>query len=384
MSQDRVVVVGAGITGLAVARDLAPDNEVVVLDAGGVAADTTSRASGVISLALEPFPDDWTAFVLRRLRALDGTGTFSFHEHPTVRLVPEDDAEAFSEAAPEGGSHLTREELHARFPDGFGDTSGYAGGVAYESTGYLDVGDYAATLKWAAEREGARIYRDHAVTGLRTAVANPDGERRVDGVETEYGEFEADHVVWATGWRSREHLAAHVELPVRPMRWNAVVLEPTDHLPRTTPMGSEPATRTYWRPTRNGNVLVGGNEHLVDDPETEPPIVDAAFRETVREAIAPILPGATAGRVVREDCCPTADAASPDGLPIVDAPTAGPDGLVVACGMHGRGVMLSPVNARVVRSLVTGESLPFDRTPLALTRFEDRSADFEYRSHWDA
>lgn len=379
---ERVVVVGAGVTGLAVACDLAPDHDVVVLDAGGVAADTTSRASGVISLALEPFPDDWIEFVLDRLRALDGTGTFSFTEHPTVRLVPEADAEAFGEAAPEGGIHLSHEELHARFPGGFADLSGYAGGVAYDSTGYIDVGDYAATLKWTAEREGARIYRDHAVTGLRTAAADGDGARRVVGVETEYGAFDADHVVWATGWRSREQLADHVELPVRPMRWNAVVLEPTAPLPATTPMGSEPATRTYWRPTRHGNVLVGGNEHLVDDPETEPSVVDDAFRETVREAIAPLLPGVVDGRVVREDCCPSADAASPDGLPIVDTPPAAPDGLVVACGLHGRGVMLSPLSARVVRSLVTGESLPFDRSPLALSRFEDRSADFEYRSHW--
>lgn len=384
MRSHRVVVVGAGVTGLAVARDLAVDHDVTVLDAGGVAADTSSRASGVISLALEPFPDRWTEFVLGRMRALDGTGTFSFEERPSVRLVPDREADRFEAEAPDGGRFLDRETLRMRFPDAFEDLSGYAGGVVYDRTGFIDVGDYAATLKWAAEREGARIYRDHAVTGLLTEAADAEGTRAVAGVETEFGEFEADRVVWATGWRTREQLADVVELPVRPMRWNAVVVRPETPLPPTSPMGSEPATRTYWRPTRHGDVLVGGNEHLVDDPTNEPPVVDERFVDLIRERIAPLLPGVADGRVVRRDCCPSADAASPDGLPIVDAPNEAPDGLVVACGMHGRGVMLSPLTARAVRSKVTGDSAGFPTDPLSLSRFDDRSADFEYRSHWDA
>lgn len=382
MADQRVVVVGAGVTGLAVARELAPDHDVIVLDAGGVAADTSSRASGVISLALEPFPEAWTEFVLGRMRALSGTGTFSFTEQPSVRLVPESEAERFTDEAPDGGTFLRPEGIDARFPGAFADLSGYAGGVAYDRTGFIDVGDYAATLKWAAEREGARIYRDHAVTGIRTAGS--DDGRRVTGVDTEFGSFDADHVVWATGWRSREQLSEFVDLPVRSMRWNAVIVRPDSPLPPVSPMGSEPATRTYWRPTRHGDVLIGGNEHLVDDPETTPPVVDDEFTEMVRERIAPLLPGVAEGQVVRKDCCPSADAASPDGLPIVDAPEEVPEGLVVACGMHGRGVMLSPLTGRTVRSLVTGESTPFPTGPLSLDRFDDRSADFDYRSHWDA
>jgi sarcosine oxidase subunit beta len=384
MSTHRVAVVGAGITGLAVARELAPDHEVTVFDSGGVAADTSSRASGVISLALEPFPDRWTEFVLRRFRALDGTGTFSFEERPTVRLVPTSDADRFADEAPEGGEFLDVDTLETRFPDAFADLSDYAGGVVYDRTGFVDVADYAATLKWAAEREGARIYRDHAVTDIVTAASDADGSRAVTGVETQFGEFETDYVVWATGWRTRDLLARYLELPVRPMRWNAVVVRPESPLPRTSPMGSEPATRTYWRPTRHGDVLVGGNEHLVDDPDAEPPIVDDAFVEEVRERIGPLLPGVQGGDVVRTDCCPSAEGATPDGLPIVDAPLEGPDNLVVACGTHGRGVMLSPLVGRVVRSNVTGESAGFPTDELSLSRFTDRAADFPYRSHWDA
>jgi len=374
---DRVVVVGAGVSGLSIARALAPDHEVVVLDRGGVAADTTSRASGMISLSLEPFPREWKTFALEAFRDLDGEGVFSFTERETVRLVPAGAADRVAEQTPEGGEYVDRDELTERYPGSFGDLSGYSGGVVYGETGHLDALDYAMTLKWLAEREGVGIFRDHEVTDVRV-----EGDKVV-GVETEYGSIAADHVVYATGWKTRDLLAAHVELPVRPLRWNAVVVEPADPLPDDCPMGSEPAMRVYWRRTRRGDVLIGGNEHLLDDPESTPMAVEESFRELVLERVAPVLDGVAAGTVRREDCCPTADSASPDGLPIVDAPEEAPDGLAVVTGLHGRGVMLSPVTGRAVRSLVTGERPPFPVEPFRLDRFDDRSADFEYRSHWD-
>ncbi|WP_458210067.1 NAD(P)/FAD-dependent oxidoreductase [Haladaptatus sp. NG-SE-30] len=375
---DRVVVVGAGVSGLAVARELAPDHEVIVLDKGGVAADTSSRASGMISLSLEPFPEEWASFALSQFRDLDGQGVFSFRDRETVRLVPEANADLYTDQAPEGGEFLTRPELERRYPDSFGDLSAYGGGLVYDGTGSLDALDYAMTLKWAAEREGAGVFRDHEVTGIRVE----DGS--VVGVETEYGPIDADYVVYATGWKTRDLLADYVELPVRPLRWNAVVVEPDNPLPDGCPMGSEPTMRVYWRTTRRGDLLVGGNEHLLADPEGTPMGVQESFRERVVEDVEPLLDGVAGGTIRREDCCPTADCASPDGLPIIDAPRETPDGLVVVTGLHGRGVMLSPVTGRAVRSLVTGEEPPFPMEAFRLDRFDDRSAEFEYRSHWGA
>ncbi|WP_266083349.1 NAD(P)/FAD-dependent oxidoreductase [Haladaptatus caseinilyticus] len=375
-TNDRVVVVGAGVSGLAIARELAPDHDVIVLDKGGIAADTSSRASGMISLSLEPFPDEWATFALSQFRDLDGQGVFSFTERETVRLVPEANADLYTDQAPDGGEFLPRDALKRRFPESFGDLSAYGGGLLYDGTGYLDALDYAMTLKWAAERNGAGIFRDHEVTDIRSK----DGT--VTGVETEYGVIDADHVVFATGWKTRDLLADHVELPVRPLRWNAVVIEPDNPLPDDCPMGSEPTMRIYWRPTDHGNVLVGGNEHLLDDPEGTPMSVQESFRKGVVEDVAPLLNGAAAGTIRREDCCPTADCASPDGLPIIDTPREVPDGLAVVTGLHGRGVMLSPVTGRAVRSLVTGEEPPFPMTQFRLNRFDNRSTNFDYRSHW--
>lgn len=376
ITNDRIVVVGAGVSGLAIARELAPDHDVIVLDKGGVAADTSSRASGMISLSLEPFPDEWASFALSQFRALDGRGIFSFTERETVRLVPETNTDLYTDQAPDGGEFLTRPELERRYPDLFGDLSAYGGGLVYDGTGYLDALDYTMTLKWAAEQAGAGIFRDHEVLDIRVE----DG--MVTGVETEYGPIDADHVVYATGWKTRDLLADYVDVPVRPLRWNAVVIEPNDPLPADCPMGSEPTMQIYWRLTAHGNVLVGGNEHLLTDPEGTPMGVQTSFRERVIEDVAPLLDGVAGGRIRREDCCPTADCASPDGLPIIDTPEEGPDGLAIVTGLHGRGIMLSPVTGHAVRSLVTGEEPPFPMAQFRLDRFDDRSADFEYRSHW--
>ncbi len=376
---DRVVVVGAGVAGLAAAHALVPDHDVVVLDRGTVGGGATSRASGMISLALEPLPPAVRDHAWSFFHDFDGTGVFDFFEQPTVRLVPAGDgghAEATA-AESEAVRFHTPEDLHELHPGTFDDLSGYDGALEYlDHTGFLDPEDYGATLRHEADVAGARIYRDRTVTGLRIE------DDEVTGVETDLGPVDADYVVVATGWRTREFLADHVELPVRPMRWNALVVDPGREVPPTEPMGSDPERRVYWRPTRHGDLLVGGNEHLVDDPESATMRVDESFVDLVQSDLADVLAGAD-GEIRRTDCCPGADTASPDGLPIVDAPAETPDGLVVATGFHGRGVMLSPVTGAAVRAHVADEDPGFALDRFALDRFTHRSPDFDYVSHWD-
>ena len=381
-----VCVVGGGIVGLASAYYLADRGaSVTLLEKGTLGAGSTDRAVGGIraqfsspenvdlSLAAMAVWDDFEAEF----------GTAIEHRRPGYLFLArtEEVADALREAAEMQRDKgvptetLSPADLGARWPALH--TERYLVGTYSATDGFADPHLAVQGFSAAARETGVDIRTKTAVTDL------PRKEGRVVGVETEYGPVDADHVVYATGWRTRDLLAEHVELPVRPMRWNAVVVEPTEPLPETCPLGSEGESRTYWRPTARGDVLIGGNEHLLADPEGTPMGVDGSFRDLVFEEVAPLLRGVAEGRLRREDCCPTADSASPDGLPIVDAPTEAPDGLVAVTGLHGRGVMLSPVVGRTVRSLVTGEAAPFPVDPLRLDRFEDRSADFEYLSHWD-
>lgn len=62
--------------------------------------------------------------------------------------------------------------------------------------------------------------------------------------------------------------------------------------------------------------------------------------------------------------------------PILDAP----EGLVVAAGFYGRGVMTAPVAATAVESLVREMEAPFPPDPFRLDQFESPSQDFEFVS----
>lgn len=368
MTAPRVAIVGGGITGLASAAALAPDHDVTLLERDAIAGDTTSRASGVISLPLEPIDDAVRTHVSDALHGLDAAGQLTYEPIPAVRLL-EDDATATL-----GGDHHDIEALRDRFPTVFGRLDGYTGGAVLHGAGVLDPLELAMAYKREAEAHGATILRDRHVTGLRTA------DTEATGVDTDLGPVDADTVVWATGWRTTHHLDEHLAIPTRPLRWNALVL--THDIDATIPIGSDPRDRLYWRPYGDGALLVGGNEHLVDDPVAADQRVDPAFRTLVEQRLPDLLGVEPPLHIIREDCCPTADSASPDGLPIIDAPAEAPDGLVVATGFHGRGVMLAPATGAAVRAHCTGEAAPFPLEPYRLDRFDDRSRDFTYVSHW--
>lgn len=370
---ERVVVVGAGVSGLAIAHELVSDLDVIVVDSGGVAADTTSRASGVISLALEPISSAVRRFALESFRYLDGRGTFSFNERATVRLNPRTE----ETVPPSGGEYLDNQGLRDTFPGVFADLAGYDGAWVYHETGMLNPIDYAMTLRWLSASEGVRFLTDRPMTDIVT------DDDRVVGIETPQGRLTADAVVIATGWRARSHVIEHVELPIRPLRWHAVTFEGSFEPASPMPLGSEPVERMYWRPRSTGDILIGGNEYFIEHPTEAPSEVDPEFREAATSLAARLFEDVDTSVILQEDCCPTADSATPDGLPIIDAPPEVPDGLVVATGFHGRGVMLSPITGRIVRDLLMEEDSPFSLDPFSLDRFGDRGQSFTYRSHWD-
>ncbi|MFC7046444.1 NAD(P)/FAD-dependent oxidoreductase [Halobacteriaceae archaeon GCM10025711] len=372
-----VVIVGAGVVGCAAARELAPDHDVHVVDAGQVAGATTAKASGLVSIVADyPEHPDAARYAMRFFREYDGTGQFSFTERPSVSLATEDgldDAWAFGEQVAEHGFDVTfhdRASLEDRFPGVF-DLDTFAGGVEYADTGWVDPYTFATTLQADAEDRGATFETGTEVTGV---LVEDDA---VAGVQTERGPIHADHVVVAAGWRTRDLVAEFVEIPTRPFRYQWVNVETDRAFGDDYPIAWERLTRFYWRPEHNGDLHVGGGTYFVDPPGDVRSGATAAFKRTVAEHVTDYLQGIDDARLSGDATCPTGDAATPDGYPVLDAPSDAPDGLVVATGMHGFGIMAAPVAGRAVRALVAGEDAPFPVDGFALDRFDSRTADFE-------
>jgi sarcosine oxidase subunit beta len=369
-----VVIVGAGIVGCSIANHLAPDHEVLVLDEEQVASGTTARASGLVSPEYDLNEHlDAAGYASDRIAALDGTGHFTLGEGPGVSLVREGDVETdreIVERAQNVGFDATLvdvDEAADRLPAAF-DLSEFVAVGFFEDTGFVDPYTYATTLQAEAEAAGAEFR-----TGVRVERVRTDGA--VTGVETDAGTITADNVVIAAGWRTRNLVAEHVAVPVRPFRYQTATLE-VDVDVSSFPIAWEHETLLYWRRDRNGDLHVGGQPYFVDDPGTRRTQVRSSFREALAVDLQRYLPDIGTARVASEDTCPIGDAATPDGAPVFDVPADGPAGLVLATGMHGFGIMLAPLAGAAVRAHVTGEDAPFDLGPFGLSRFESRSTDF--------
>lgn len=378
MTQYDVVVVGSGVAGLGSAYRLAPDHDVLVIDAGAIGGGTSSRASGAITTPVD-YPDlpAWSDHALSFFHDLDGTGVFSFEKRPYVRPVRSSSTEEIrTEAAKDGVTLMDPAEFTRRFPDVFTDLEGlgFDGVLCYEETGTLDAVDLLATLRREAADVGVEFRPDTRVETVSTEGGT------VTGVRTEFGNVAANHVVCAAGSGTRPLLADHVALPIRRFTWNVAFLEPTEPLDADFPLGGERERAFYFRPTPDGHLLVG-TENLFADPDAEPFISEAA-RETITERVPELLAPAADASLVRWEHCRLADASTPDTRAIIDAPAEAPNGLVVAAGFHGTGVMSIGSIGTAIRSLVTGEEAPFALDSFALDRFDTRTAEFSFGSLW--
>lgn len=372
-----MAVVGGGVIGCAVARTLATDRDVTLLERGDIAGGATGRAAGEVTMA--PSYTDVPAVAkhaTRFFREYRGTAAFDYHETDSLELVAPDRAGEARRRVERltGAGHdvafldaITVERHYPRF-----DLADYVGAVRHGDTGFLDPYTLTTTLVRDATDRGATVRTGTSVTGIRV----DDGTVR--GIETDAGRLDASAVVVCAGWRTPAVVAGWVDLPVRPYRTQCLVFEPAEPLDPDFPMGWVPGEHVYFRPELNGDLLVGGWSYAEDEPETASTDADAAFREHAASLLPGFLRGFDDAGFV--DGWAGVDGATPDTRPIIDAPADGPDGLVVATGFHGRGVMTAPVAATAVRSLLGGPEAPFPVELFSLDRFDDRSTDFEFHS----
>ena len=372
-----VVVVGGGVVGCAAARELAPDHEVLVLEAGSAGGETSPKASGLMAVAADlPAHPEAARHAIDFFEGYDGTGEFDLTWRPGIQLVTEAEEEwgrdLAATKAEEGfdATYLTAAEIEQRYPGAL-VLDDFVGGVEFTESGWLDPYTYTMTLKADAEDAGARYQTDATVS----EVLVEDGA--TVGVGADGETIAADHVVCATGWRTRDLLAEFVEVPVRPFRWQAVNLEVDREFGESFPMAWDRDSRMYWRPEHNGDLHIGGGTYFVEDAGDVRSTITERFRNAVATTVTRRVQDVADAGFKSEDCCPTGDAATPDDAPILDAPVAAPDGVVVAVTGPVGGIMCSPFVATAVRALVTGEDAPFPIEPFALDRFEDRSAAFD-------
>ena len=370
-----VLVVGAGIVGAAVARELAVRGAAVTLvDRGAVASGTTGRGEGnVLAGDKEPGPElELTRAGLRIYDELDERLGDAARIRRKGSLVVHPDAETWAreparvEALGVDARLVTAEELQRLEP---ALTGAVHGATHVPGDLQCDARAIARALVREAEAAGAAVRTGVAVEHVEVARG------RARGVRTGAGRIAAGTVVLAAGaWTRPLAESADVPLPLEPRKGQLVrLLTPQPGFVRHKVLDGAylAAVRdpeaglqlaSVVETTLDGDLLVGSSRERSGFDVAVAPDVTAAMIERAARLFPAVraLPVAGAWAGLRPWL--------PDGLPAI-GPSAAVEGLWLATGHEGAGVALGPATGRLVAQLLCGEAPLADPAPFTPDRF---------------
>jgi glycine oxidase len=344
-----VIIVGGGIIGCSIARELARRGaRVRLFEARTVGGGATHASAGVLAPYIEGHDD--TPLLDLGVRSLAMYDDFiagavqesgidvEFRRCGTLEVaVDEASAETLRQRArhrPNVGRWLDAASAREAEP---GLAESAPGGLLVASHGYVAAGALTEALAWAAMRHGAEIEADHRVTEIRNMVGSA-AVITEDGIEWSSG----DVVVCAGSWTSTLQTGVgSSSRSVRPIRGQLLRLAWQSAALSTVVWGPN----CYAVPWRDGTVLIGAT---VEDVGFDERTTAAGVRDLL-DAACELLPAAWRATFVeaRAGLRPATD----DGLPIIGR-AVDDSHVVYATGHYRNGVLLAPLTARLVADLL--------------------------------
>jgi glycine oxidase len=348
-----VIVIGGGIIGCAVARELARRGaSVCVFEARTLGAGATQASAGVLAPYIEAH-DRGPLFDLT-VRSLDMYDAFvasvrdesglpvEYRRCGTIEVAP--DAAAAERLRnsinphDSGGIEWLTVEAARELEPALG--ASIEGAVIVPGHGYVSAPQLTEALAWAALRHGVQIEAGRRVTSL-----GRDNDGLV--VTTDDGlEWRAGQVVVAAGsWAGQLGINEPAARAVKPVRGQLLRLA----------WRGTPITRVLWGPDcyvvpwHDGTLLVGAT---VEDVGFDEHTTAAGIRDLL-DAVCELLP--EAWRATFLEARVGLRPATPDALPIIGA-SPSTDGLIYATGHYRNGILLAPLTASLVADIVSGQS----------------------------
>jgi len=363
-----VVVIGGGVIGLAVARELAGRGaRVSVLERGTPGAEASSAAAGMLSPLAEagepgPFLDlllrareEFPAFAAE-LQASTGIDV-GYRAEGTLMLAlrDEDEAELDARFRWQRERGLDVEQLDAGAARALEPSITPATRWALRFPGDHQVENrLLARALWAdAAARGVAIRAGAEATRLMRGSHGVDGVVLADGSSLAAGKV----VVAGGSWAGRlENLPR--PLPVEPVHGQLLSLEalppPIRHV--------VDSPRCYLVPRSDGRLIVGAT---VDRRGYRKAVTPAGLMQLLSGALE-IVPALESLAVA--ETWSGLRPWTPDGLPIL-GPDPGVRGLVYATGHFRNGILLAPITGELVADVVLGRSPTIDLAPYRVERF---------------
>jgi glycine oxidase len=351
-----VLILGAGVIGLAIAVELAGRGaKVKVVDRGFVGRGASWAAGGMLA----PFTEDLPPGELRDLavESLNLYPDFAAKLLETSGVDVQLQLSGILDVAYEAGrvevlrervrrlraegrraEYLERDELYAH--------EGALGAGALSAAYSIDEGQVenrrlGRALRGAAEALGVHLAEECEVLTLET------NSRRVLGIRTAHGFMGASIVVNALGaWSGAvPGLPPELQIPVRPVKGQILALAmPKEFLRRVVW-----ANGVYLIPRQDGRLVVGAT---VEDAGFDHRITAGGVQQLLNGVLA-TLPGAAAFAL--SETWVGHRPASPEDQLFLGATAL--DGYFVASGHYRNGILLAPITAKRVAEAVCAQVL---------------------------
>jgi len=375
-----VVIIGGGVVGASVAYHLAERgvSDIVVLDrAPSLGEGSTGKATGGVRAQFETdvnirmslysidFFREWDQPVEYEPKGYLFLASNSLHLEYLDRSIVRQRQLGYDDV------HLvTQNEIGTMVP-GL-NVDDIVGGSFGPRDGFINPLAVLEGFIVGASQHGTRV-----LTGVEAEkMIIEDG--RLVGIQTKDGRIECDKAVICAGaWSKRIAATAGIDLPVTPQRRQIVWAHAPQPLPPETPMVIDMKDGFHFRPAKDFHHGAGEAQDpnavlfAWPDPD-EPPSFSVEFDHGYLDKIgkraahrAPFLNGA---RIVYEKCRAGLYENTPDHHPILGACDV--DGLYIACGFSGHGVMHSPAAGRALSEIMLdGEASFLDMSSLSIGRF---------------
>ncbi len=256
---------------------------------------------------------------------------------------------------------VTREDILKTIPELIGDD--VVGGSFCPTDGFVDPYSVMTGFAKRARDLGVRTWLDTVVTGIDVR------EGRVTGLETSREYVSTGAVVNAAGpWAAGVARLARVEIPVQPLRRQIVKTEPFEQLSSRLPMIIDMSSGFHFRPEGSSYLLAWPDPEETYGFRTD---FDYGFIEKILTRAVSRVPVFADVEVNPRRCWAGMYEVTPDHHAIIGA-APGVEGMFLANGFSGHGVMHSPATGKIVSELIlSGTSSFVDAPRLRAERFDE-------------
>ena len=365
------LIIGAGVHGASLAFHLAQHGlKPIVLERRFLAAEATGRSSGLVRMHYELEPESrlaWASFQYFRNWSEMVGGECGFTRTGFVQLVSSpyvDSLRANVSMHQRIGIPtllVTSDDVHRLAPYLY--TQDFEIAAFEPESGYADPTSTARAFLEAAKRNGARLVQDCRVNAIKIQGG------RVQGVDSDQGEFDAPVIINAAGaWAAQVGRMAGLDLPVDTWRHDTLFARRPSEIGPSHLTVIDDINNVYFRPETGGLTLVGledGNP-IGESPEGDTDHSKPGFVERAVERICHRVPVMEKGSYHSSQG--GYDGITPDQRAILGP--AGPDGYYLCCGFSGTGFKIAPaVGACMAEWIVDGSASTVDISPFRIQRF---------------